>query len=74
MFREWADGGQQDDFRFPLFDDFVSEQKQPWADGKPQLFCRFHIDEEFKLGRLLDGQVRWFGAFYKLIHMKHSIA
>jgi hypothetical protein len=52
-----------------LFDDVVGQGNYIWWDGETECFCRPTVNEQFKLGRLLDWQVTGLGALKNSIHI-----
>ena len=54
--------------RQTLFDQLVGAKKDLWADRDAERFRSFHIDHQFKLGRLLDRELGRLGALQYLVY------
>src|SRR5215831_6674869 len=48
-----------------------SRQHVGW-DREADLLCRFQVDDEFELCRLLHGKVRWLSSFEYLVHISRG--
>src|SRR5882672_1600947 len=55
------------------FDRFVRLKKNGLRDRDPDLLCRFQIDHQLELRRLLDGDVGRLGAFQDLVDVTGAI-
>ena len=52
----------------PLLNNFVRSRQHVRRNGQTDLLCRFEIDDELKLRRLLNGNVGWLRAFQDLVN------
>ena len=55
------------------FNHFTGYIKQRCWDRQTERFGRFYIDHKIELGRLLDGQFRWFSALQDTINIMRRL-
>jgi hypothetical protein len=47
----------------------IGKLKELRGNAKPKFFCRFHIDDQLELGRLLHRQIRWLSSLEDFVHV-----
>ena len=58
----------------PLLNHFIRPRQHIRRNRQTDLLCRFEIDDELELRRLLHGQVGGLGAFQDLVHISRRRA
>ena len=53
----------------PLLNDFIRSRHHVGRNRQADLLCRFEINDEFKLRRLLHRQISRLGTFQDLVHV-----
>ena len=65
--QDWFDGEYSS--ILALFNHLIRPLKHAGWNCQTDLFCRFKVDDEFKLRRLLHRQISRFGTFQDLVHV-----